>query len=67
MWVENWGICRGEKKKKLKMGRNKLTAYVFFFFFLEQQEKKEFEVVKDLDMWGWSSGMAKEVDPEDHI
>lgn len=37
------------------------------FFFLEQQEKKEFEVVKDLDMWGWSSGMAKEVDPEDHI
>lgn len=49
------------------MGRNKLTAYVFFFFFLEQQEKKEFEVVKDLDMWGWSSGMAKEVDPEDHI
>lgn len=67
MWVENWGICRGEKKKKAKNGQEQADCICCFFFFLEQQEKKEFEVVKDLDMWGWSSGMAKEVDPEDHI
>lgn len=66
MWVENWGICRGEKKKKkLKMGRNRLTAYAIFFFSL--LNKKELEAVKVLGAWGWSTGTAEEADPEDHI
>lgn len=55
MWVENWGICRGEKKKKAKNGQEQADCICWFFFSLNNKKKKS---LKSLKIWICGGGAA---------
>lgn len=54
----------GEGKKKAKYVQEQADCICFFFLFFFKL-KKNAQRCSGFGEWGWSTGMAKEVDPED--